>query len=74
MPGPANLPREMRLDLADEPRSVINQARVELQQRGAGFDLFECSGRAVDAADADQRDLAARRAEDTRQHDRRTPK
>jgi len=71
---PANLPREMRLDLADEPRSIINQASVKLQQRGAGFDLFERSGRAIDAADADQRDLAARCAINASQHDRRSPK
>jgi len=58
-----------RLDAGDEAGTLEHQARVELQQRGAGLDLGDRRGAGVDAADADQRDAATGQPIDARQHD-----
>ena len=46
------------LDAADQRRAFEHQPGIELEQRGAGLDLGERRLAGIDAADADQRQLA----------------
>jgi hypothetical protein len=63
-----NFARKMRLDPADQARSFIDQAGVELEECGSGFNLCQCRLGTVDAADADERYLAFCLAIDACQH------
>src|SRR6185437_3085003 len=51
--------RELLLDALDEAGSVKDQRAIELHQRGTGADLLVGVGARGDAADADDRQLAA---------------
>src|SRR5205085_11382267 len=59
---------EIALDAGDEARSLEDEGGVELQERGARFDLGDGRGAGVDAADADQRNATLRQLVDTREH------
>src|SRR5437899_10499782 len=60
--------RKERFDLADEAGPFVDEARIKLQQCGAGFDFFECALAAVDATNADERNFSVRRFENARAH------
>ena len=59
-------------DVARERRAAIDEAGVGLHQRGAGANLLVGVGAARDAADADDRQVAAAQSMQ-RAHDRRRP-
>ena len=59
------------LDALDQAGALVDQAGVELHERGAGLDLGERRRAAVDAADADERDLPRRCLMHAREHDGR---
>ena len=59
------------LDAADQPRPFEHESGIELDQRRPGLDLGERRLAGIDAADADQRQLALRDLIDAREHARR---
>ena len=64
----ANLLGNAQVDVSDPIRAAVNQRRISLQQGGAGGDALPRLLRRLDAADADQRQLAADVAVQQPQH------
>src|SRR6056297_1442791 len=61
----------MRLDPLDQRGPFVDQGRIKLNKRRAGFDLREGCFARFDAADTDQRDASAGCFIDLGEHDRR---